>query len=159
MLNPFKIVVWNIRGASRKDSLRYLHKICKANKIRILVLLEPLSDTPQLEVVRRFLGFDRAAVALNNKVWVFWNDELSLCFREMAEQLLHLGISFPSGCSIQLSAVYARCPLVWRRDPWAAMEELAGSVLGPWLLAGDFNVMSSVQVRAGGSPATAQTLE
>nr|XP_027088507.1 uncharacterized protein LOC113709854 [Coffea arabica] len=153
------MVVWNIRGASRKDSLRYLHKICKANKIRILVLLEPLSDTPQLEVVRRFLGFDRAAVALNNKVWVFWNDELSLCFREMAEQLLHLGISFPSGCSIQLSTVYARCSRVGRRDLWAAMEELAGSVRGPWLLAGDFNVITTAEERAGGSPANARNIE
>ena len=106
MLSPFKSVVWNIRGASRKDSLRYLNKICKTNKIRLLVLLEPLSDTPQLEVVRRLLGFDSALGALNNKVWVFWYNEMSLSFSEMAEQLLHMHITFSSGCCIHFSTVY-----------------------------------------------------
>ncbi|XP_027118540.1 uncharacterized protein [Coffea arabica] len=153
------MVVWNIRGASRKDSLRYLQKICKANALRFVVLLEPMSDTPQLEVVRRFLGFDKAAAALENKVWVFWCNEMSLCFREMAEQLLHMCINFPSGCSIQLSVVYARCSRVGRRELWAAMEELMGTVRGPWLVAGDFNVISNAEERTGGSPANARNME
>ncbi|XP_071939796.1 uncharacterized protein [Coffea arabica] len=152
-------VVWNIRGASRKDSLRYLHKICKTNKIRLLVLLEPLSDTPQLEVVRRLLGFDSALGALNNKVWVFWYNDMSLSFKELAEQLLHMHITFSSGCSIQFSAVYARCTRVGRRDLWSTMDALAGEIVGPWLLAGDFNVISSMEERVGGSPANERNME
>ncbi|XP_027098924.2 uncharacterized protein [Coffea arabica] len=151
--------VWNIRGASRKDSLRYLNKICKTNKIRLLVLLEPLSESPQLEVVRRFLGFDRALGALNNKVWVLWYNEMSLSFREMAEQLLHMTIDFASGCSVQFSAVYARCTRVGRRELWSAMESLAGEVQGPWLLAGDFNVISCMEERVGGAPANEANME
>ena len=159
MLNPIKLVVWNIRGASRKDSLRYLKKICTHNKIRLLVLLEPMSDSPQLEVVRRFLGFDKAVGALHNKVWVFWFTELSLSFRELADQLLHMHIFFASGCSIHLSAVYARCSRVGRRDLWTALEGLAGEGVGPWLVAGDFNVISNTEERVGGSPANARHME
>nr|XP_027120329.1 uncharacterized protein LOC113737276 [Coffea arabica] len=128
-------------------------------RIRLLVLLEPLSDIPQLEVVRRLLGFDKALGALHNKVWVFWYSELSLSFREMAEQLLHMHIIFSSGCSIQVSAVYARCSRVGRRELWSAMEGLAGEVIGPWLLAGDFNVISTSEERVGGSPANARNME
>ena len=87
MLNPIKFVVWNIRGASRRDSLRYLHNMCKSHKVRLLVLLEPLSDPPQMEVVRRSLGFDKVWGALNNKVWVFWFNEIAVSFRELAEQI------------------------------------------------------------------------
>ncbi|XP_071909746.1 uncharacterized protein [Coffea arabica] len=116
-------------------------------------------ETPQLEVVRRFLGFDKALGALNNKAWVLWYNEMSLSFREMAEQLLHMNIVFSSGCSLQFSAVYARCSRVGRRELWAAMESLAGEVLGPWLLAGDFNVISCMEERVGGAPANEANME
>ncbi|XP_071920627.1 uncharacterized protein [Coffea arabica] len=129
------------------------------NQIRLLVLLEPLSDTPQLEVVRRLLGFDCSLGALNNKVWVFWYNDMTLNFKELAEQLLHMHVTFSSGCSIQFSAVYARCTRVGRRDLWATMGALAGEVVGPWLLAGDFNVISSMEERAGGSPANERNME
>ncbi|XP_071909704.1 uncharacterized protein [Coffea arabica] len=152
-------VVWNIRGASRRDSLRYLHKICKTNKIRLLVLLEPLSDTPQLEVVRRLLGFDSALGALNNKVWVYWYNDMALNFKELAEQLLHMHVTFSSGCSIQFSAVYARCTRMGRRDLLSAMGALAGEIVGPWLLAGDFHVISSMEERIGGSPANERNMD
>nr|XP_027103123.1 uncharacterized protein LOC113724413 [Coffea arabica] len=118
-----------------------------------------MSDSPQLEVVRRFLGFDKAVGALHNKVWVFWFNELSLSFRELADQLLHMHIFFASGCSIHLSAVYARCSRVGRRDLWTALEGLAGKGVGPWLVAGDFNVISNTEERVGGSPANARNME
>nr|XP_027101056.1 uncharacterized protein LOC113720378 [Coffea arabica] len=159
MLNPIKFVVWNIRGASRRDSLRYLHNMCKSHKVRLLVLLEPLSDPPQMEVVRRSLGFDKVWGALNNKVWVFWFNEMAVSFRELAEQLLHMHIVFSSGCSVHFSAIYTRCSKVGRRELWAAMEGLSGDVCGPWLLAGDFNVISSLEERVGGSPANQRNME
>ncbi|XP_071914053.1 uncharacterized protein [Coffea arabica] len=112
-----------------------------------------------MEVVRRALGFDKAWGALQNKVWVFWFNDMSLSFRDFAEQLLHMHIGFSSGCSLQLSAVYARCSRVGRRELWSAMEGLSGEVCGPWLVAGDFNVISSMQERVGGSPANQRNME
>nr|XP_027120463.1 uncharacterized protein LOC113737428 [Coffea arabica] len=112
-----------------------------------------------MEVVRRSLGFDKAWGALNNKVWVFWFSEMTVNFREFAEQLLHMHIGFSSGCSIQFSAVYARCSRVGRRELWSAMEGLSGEVRGPWLVAGDFNVIANMQERLGGSPANHRNME
>ncbi|XP_071917069.1 uncharacterized protein [Coffea arabica] len=99
----------------------------------------------------------RPAKSSSNQVSIFSQNHYSL--RELAEQLLHMCINFPSGCSIQLSAVYARCSRVGRRELWAAMEELVGTGRGPWLLAGDFNVISNAEERAGGSPANARNME
>ena len=52
MINPINTIVWNIRGASRRGSLRYLNKLCMVNSVRLLVLLKPMSEVAELEVVR-----------------------------------------------------------------------------------------------------------
>nr|XP_027067829.1 uncharacterized protein LOC113693496 [Coffea arabica] len=128
--------------------------------LQLLVLLEPLSDTPQLEVVRRLLGFDSALGALNNKVWVYWYNDMALNFKELAEQLLHMHVTFSSGCSIQFSAVYARCTRVAAtRSVVSNGCALAGEIVGAWLLAGDFHVISSMEERIGGSPANERNMD
>lgn len=68
MLNPISLLVWNIRGASRSDSLRYLKKLCSENSIQILVLLEPMSDSGHIENVKRRLNFDHVACFVEGKI-------------------------------------------------------------------------------------------
>ena len=57
MLSPINHLVWNIRGASRMDSLRYLKNMVLDFNVKILVLLEPKSEVGQFEVVQNFLKF------------------------------------------------------------------------------------------------------
>ena len=61
MLNPISFIVWNLRGTSFPDSIKYLHKLCVDNKISLIFLLEPMSEAKQLEVVRRRLKLDHGA--------------------------------------------------------------------------------------------------
>ena len=67
MLNPISFIVWNIRGASHPDSIKYLHKLYLDHRISLIILLEPMSDLRQLEVVRRCLKLDHGASFLNGK--------------------------------------------------------------------------------------------
>lgn len=60
MLDLINLLVWNIRGASHVDSLHYSCKLCTDNSVRLLVLLELMSELAQLEVVRRRLNFDHS---------------------------------------------------------------------------------------------------
>lgn len=85
MLDPINLIVWKIRGASRVDSLRYLHELCHDNHVQLVVLLEPMSQVDQLEVVHRHLHLDHAASFLGGKVWFFWHDNMRLNFLEHAE--------------------------------------------------------------------------
>lgn len=102
MLDPLSFVVWNIRGASRADSLRYLGKICFGNSIHLVALLEPMSNIAQMEVVRRRLKFDNASAFLEGKIWIFWPSELRLNCVEHAEQFVQVTASFRSGVSLSL---------------------------------------------------------
>ena len=49
-----------------------------------------------------------------------------------------------------MSAIYAKCTRVGRRDLWQAIEEVKGWLSGPWLVAGDFNVVSNTSEQSGG---------
>ncbi|XP_071939022.1 uncharacterized protein [Coffea arabica] len=155
------MLVWNIRWASRRDSLRYLKKLCYDNKVRLLFLLEPMSAECQLEVVRRFLNFDFSALYIGGKIWVFWSCLLRFSCVEYAEQMLHAHVSFGSGASFWVSAIYAKCTRVGRRPLWEAMESVASSVSHnqPWVAAGDFNVIASAAEREGGAPANVRNIE
>ncbi|XP_071928172.1 uncharacterized protein [Coffea arabica] len=61
--------------------------------------------------------------------------------------------------TLHFSAVYAKCTWVGRRDLWRAMEEIAGGLDGPWMVAGDFNVISKAEERLGGAPPNLRNME
>ncbi|XP_071914026.1 uncharacterized protein [Coffea arabica] len=62
--------------------------------------------------------------------------------------------------TISLVEVYARCTWVARRPLWSAMESLASSRQGSWMLAGDFNIIAEASERlVGGAPPNARNME
>ena len=159
MLNPIKFIVWNIRGASNKESLRHIRRTCRSNNIRLLILLEPLANVSHLESVQLFLGFDFARSFVHNKIWIFWCSDARYSFVEASDQLVHIHLSFPSGSSIIISAVYAKCNRIGRRRLWEALEQFSTSITLPWIAVGDYNVISSAEERIGGSAPNIRDLE
>ena len=57
------------------------------------------------------------------------------------------------------SAAYARCTRVARRLLWSAINGLAGLMHGPWMVAGNFNVIMTASERVGGSLPNATNME
>ena len=124
MLNPISFIVWNLRGASRPDSIKYLHKLCVDNKLSLVFLLEPMSEVKQLDMVRRRLKLDHGASFLNGKVWCLWSRVFKLSFLEGEEQVVHARLTFQSGEIVNILAVYAKCTRVGRRPFGAAWKVL-----------------------------------
>ncbi|XP_027082614.1 uncharacterized protein [Coffea arabica] len=63
------------------------------------------------------------------------------------------------GYSLQVSAVYAKCTRVGRRSLWQAMEDVRERFPGPWLMAGDFTVVSNASERFGGAPPNRRNMD
>ncbi|XP_071932869.1 uncharacterized protein [Coffea arabica] len=63
-----------------------------------------------------------------------------------------------SGDVITFSAIYAKCTRVGRRPLWHALEQISTNVSGLWLLAGNFNIISSAYERFGGSHANMEAM-
>ena len=93
MISPIKFLVWNIRGAARVDSQRYLHKLCIQNRVRLLVFLEPMANIDVLSLLGRKLNYSNTQSFLEGKIWIFWNDDMPLVFHEVGDQLVHMEIS------------------------------------------------------------------
>ncbi|XP_071933198.1 uncharacterized protein [Coffea arabica] len=107
-----------------------------------------MSEEGRLEYVKRVVGFPSAISLVEGKIWVLWDPILNITFSTLAEQLVDMEISFPVG-SFFFSAVYARCTGVARRPLWSAMERLASSRQGSWMVAGDFNIITEASERLG----------
>ena len=95
---------------------------------------------------------------MDGKIWVFWKDLFSLASQEHGEQMVHLKLTFMSGRSVLFLAVYAKCTRVGRRCLWLAMDGIRSDLDEPWLVAGVFNVISSVGEWLGGAPANGQNM-
>ena len=158
MLDPINFVVWNIRGASKMDSLRYLKKMKFDFNVKILVLLEPMSNEGHLDFVKRFVGYKSVASFVDGKIWVLWDLALTISFTTFADQLVDMEFSSPTG-TLFLSVIYTRCTGAARRPLLSAMESLAISRQGPWMLAGDFNSISAASERLRGAPPNARNME
>ena len=78
ILSPINFFVWNIRGASRIDSLRYLKKMVHDYDVKILVLLEPMLDDVILGFVQHFLKFQSASSFVEGKIWILWDLALNI---------------------------------------------------------------------------------
>ena len=150
MLNPINLLSWNIKGASRTDSLCYLQKICYDNSVWLLALLEPMSNISQLEVVRHKLNFDHSTRFVDGRL--LWASELQLNFAEYADQLVHASVTFRLEVSFFLLVVYAKCTRVGGRPISDAMESIGAKINLSWIVVGDFNVIFMAEERIGGLP-------
>ena len=68
MLGPINFLVWNIQGAAKMDSLQYLKKMKFDFNVKILVLLEPMSDEGRLDLVKQFVGCKSSASFVAGKI-------------------------------------------------------------------------------------------
>mgnify|MGYP004716032537 CR=1 FL=1 len=149
MISRINMLVWNIRGVSHKDSQQYLRKLCVDNHVGLLVLIEPMTDAIQLPLICRMQHFSKVFSVLKGKMWVLWKDELVAQLHELGDQLVNIDIS-RGGYSFLLSEIYAKCTRVGRRELWEPMELVHSRTKGPWMVAGDFNVITNAQERSGG---------
>lgn len=76
----------------------------------------------------------------------------------MGDQLVHMEVIGLGATMLHFSAVYATCTRVGMRGLWDAMEAVKKQ-REPWLIAGDFNVITSISERLGGAPPNARNMK
>lgn len=101
MITAANYLVWNVSGISRRDSQQYLRELCTKNKVRLLILIEPMTGAVHLESIRIFLHFDKSQSFLEGKMCVFWFDDMHFGFHDFVDQfcicIFHLLLDFPFG--------------------------------------------------------------
>ncbi|XP_022858402.1 uncharacterized protein LOC111379277 [Olea europaea var. sylvestris] len=143
-------IIWNVRGIASVATRRRLKKLLQLHQVYLLVLLEPFILRQNFAYTRRYLRFDMGAKNESNKIWFFWNSGTNVTVIVDHPQFLHVRVEDPRlARAIYLTPVYASCDATIRRDLWAGLHHISHDMDDPWLVGGDFNVITHDGERTG----------
>ncbi|XP_022883141.1 uncharacterized protein LOC111399888 [Olea europaea var. sylvestris] len=143
-------IIWNVRGVASVATHRRLKKLIQLHQVYLLVLLEPFVLRQNFAYTRRYLRFDMGAHNESNKIWFFWNSGTNVTVIVDHPQFLHIRVEDPRlARTIYLTPVYASCDATIRRDLWAGLHHISLDMDDPWLVGGDFNVITHDGERTG----------
>ncbi|KAI9092526.1 hypothetical protein K1719_027654 [Acacia pycnantha] len=146
---------WNTRGACGKGLLRNLKLLCNGPKPSILLLAETrIEDGARLKSLNS-LGYDmvRVVPSVGNSggLAVAWiSSKISVVVLEENRQFLHLRCQVAQEPSFLLTSIYAIPHSDLRSVLWGNLLRIAGGVVTPWAIIGDFNDISTANERIGG---------
>nr|GMD12075.1 uncharacterized protein LOC109150827 [Ipomoea batatas] len=113
------------------------------------------SQSPSLDSFRLRLGFDSAFAGVDDKLWLFWNSDLTLSFESDSDQSVSVScIHATIPTAFWVSFVYAKTKEHLRVSLWAELCLVSDKIPGgvPWSVVGDFNCLLSVDEKKGGLP-------
>lgn len=144
---------WNIRGVRRKGTMSHISHLLINHNIDILVLLEPMVDYTNLEQIKNQLKFDHYSHGgdINNKSWVLWKHYMSI--DQIVWHPQHITcMALKDNNSIVCSFVYAKCRRRQRIELWDSLINIADNNSTPWLVGGDFNIITMHNEKKGIHP-------
>jgi hypothetical protein len=82
---------------------------------------------------------------------LFWNAQVNITPFHTCDQAITIKANFAaSDLSCLCSVVYAKCCQIDRRSLWDNLLQISAVNSMPWILGGDFNIVSQLCERAGG---------
>ncbi|XP_074315500.1 uncharacterized protein LOC141651700 [Silene latifolia] len=87
------------------------------------------------------------------RVWILWQPSIfDVWVLQYDPQFIHVKVTVEiTQKSFFLSMIYAYNEGVDRKDLWTKLENIASNSHGPWVMAGDFNMVISPDERMGGN--------
>lgn len=143
-------LIWNIRGLRTPGKLAYLNNLITSRHISFLALLEPKHDGAVISKFACKFPFSSYAHfnPINKYIWLFWDSSLVVDVVLAHEQHITVSISTTS-CNILLSVIYGSIHVEERVSLWNSLSSLSVN-LENWVVAGDFNAISSQTEKLGG---------
>lgn len=147
------ILCWNIRGVRSRGTMSHLLYLLNNNRIDILVLLEPLVDCTNLEQITKDLKFDHSihGGSINSKIWVMWREDILVNQIQWHEQHITCHV-LKNDSQTMCSFIYAKCRRYQRMILWDDLISIANNISVPWLVGGDFNVITMNKEKKGTHP-------
>ncbi|XP_059285183.1 uncharacterized protein LOC132038547 [Lycium ferocissimum] len=123
-------------------------------------LLKPFQNADKIEEYRRRIGLQHALVNCSGKIWAFVDDMFEV--ETITDHPQHLTVKLKMQNSQEamiISIVYAKCSQTERRELWESLEDLSININEPWMIGGDFNVITSEKEKYGGLPVTINEIQ
>lgn len=91
-------------------SLERLNFMKQQYNLPMIILQEPMVGPEKIDVFRRKLGYNYCFKNINNKIWIFWSDQVNVNLVQNKEQQVLCKISSQNSLTdFYLTIVYAKC--------------------------------------------------
>lgn len=142
-----KTLVWNIKGIINGLSIRRLKKILISNKIKCSAIFKCSKGT--IKGFEMKLNYPITASNEEGSIWLSWKQEIRCTVTDSTSQYISV-LADLQGLNFAITFVYASCDSNKRKLLW---EELSTFNFNwPWMLARDFNCVTSQDDKCGGNP-------
>ncbi|XP_060177980.1 uncharacterized protein LOC132607916 [Lycium barbarum] len=153
-------LIWNVRSVNTKKAFKRLLTMHNRYSFFLIGLMEHFQKPYKLESYRMRLGLETALHNVNNKIWAFLDESWKVTILIDSEQHLTLRLSnLEVDTEMIVTLVYAKCDRVDRIELSDAMDYLENDMTRPWLVAGDFNVVTDENEKYGGNPVSLNEVE
>ena len=88
-----KFLCWNVRSINTFGALERLINLKKLHNISMMAILEPFSSYDHIDAYRLQLLMDHSYSNSNNKIWLFWSNEITCDILESDQQQVTCEIS------------------------------------------------------------------
>ncbi|KAL9662694.1 hypothetical protein QQ045_027527 [Rhodiola kirilowii] len=141
-------------GEGNVDSQYYLKGILNSHSVDMLVILEPKINGGRISNIASFLGFSNflEGADISDHIWLFWNDDIVVGNPIWKRQCVTIEVnSLNVGENMACTFIYASCDKNERQGLFDDLVDYSESVNCPWIIAGDFNVISNWDEKRGGN--------
>ncbi|KAI8031373.1 hypothetical protein LOK49_LG01G03784 [Camellia lanceoleosa] len=142
------IMLWNYRGAGNKTFRRNFKEITRTHRPEVVVLFETKVLFNSMGLFFNNLGYTASTivdlVGRVGGIWLLWNPtHVSVSAHVANHQVIQATVKRQDYEDWVLGVVYASPNIRLRHNLWQDLEDTASSMTKPWLIAGDFNDISS----------------
>ncbi|XP_031120226.1 uncharacterized protein LOC116023370 [Ipomoea triloba] len=142
-----KVITWNCQGAAFKNFIRAAKWILNKHHPDIFYLVETKTSGSNADSVCIKLGFEKwarvEALRFSGGIWFLWSNACQIEVLNSHPQFVHMVIKENTGRVWNLSVVYGSLAPHLRRRLWKSLCRGKVVVNHPWLIAGDFNAITS----------------
>ncbi|XP_021841367.2 uncharacterized protein [Spinacia oleracea] len=152
-----KLVVWNVRGASKNDFIPYAWDIISNHKPSIFIILETKNNEDRANMVAKSLGFDKFIVVpaegRRGGIWMFYNPNIVslITHTEKTPSYFHALFKLnPNQPEVLITGIYAPSTSSKRHELWRELRNSLPPPSTPWLVLGDLNEVTNQTEKSGG---------
>ena len=147
------ILSWNCRGLGNLKAVLVLHNLVKLQGPTVLFLMETKLDALQMELLRVKLCFKYCfsvpSLGRSGGLALLWNDPAQLTVQSFSQNHIDSHVQVLGGNMWRFTGFYGHPEGHRKRESWALLDKLHSMDNHPWLCAGDFNEILSLDERSG----------
>ncbi|XP_074301431.1 uncharacterized protein LOC141632819 [Silene latifolia] len=148
---------WNVRGMNRVSKQKAINFFLQNKGVGLFGLLETKIKSNAFHKVVN--NFNNWSISTNSgyhnggRIWILWQPRsFRVHFFEYYAQFIHMKVeSLVSRIVFFLTMVYAFNGINDIAPLWGHLRRIAGTIVGPWAIAGDFNCVLTANERVGGN--------